>query len=249
MKRAVEKHPYRFVGAMFLTVLGVYVLAGAVTKRLGLPSETLYYGANATLAVIAVALVTGLGWWRTIGFRRPDRPRVLWLFWLPFLTALANLVGGLRPVDPGRALTFLALALAVGLVEEVFFRGLMLRPLLKRGLWRAVLVSTVLFGLMHSLNVAAGWNALAVALQISYALAIGFGYAALVIRTGVIWPLVLAHALTDLFGYLGANTLTIEAAPSTIEVVISLGVIVIYVVYGVALLSHRHDRAVTMPGK
>jgi membrane protease YdiL (CAAX protease family) len=65
------------------------------------------------------------------------------------LTALANLVGGLQPTDLGRASSFLALALAVGFVEEVYFRGLMLRPLLARGTWRAVMVSTVLFGAMH----------------------------------------------------------------------------------------------------
>ena len=72
-----------------------------------------------------------------------------------------------------------------------------------RGTWTAVIVTSLLFGLSHSLNVLSGKNLADVLVQILYALAIGFAFAALVLKKGIIWPLVLVHFMIDFKAMIG----------------------------------------------
>lgn len=46
-------------------------------------------------------------------------------------------------------------------------------------------------------------------MQILYALAIGFAFAALVIKKGIIWPLVLAHFLIDFTAMVGKTNFSL----------------------------------------
>jgi membrane protease YdiL (CAAX protease family) len=160
---------------------------------------------------------------------------------LAFVPPIVNLAyGGINVTGIGQAALYLLLALLVGFNEEVFFRGLMLKPLAQRGPWRAAIITAILFGITHSLNVLAGSNPGYVALQIGYALAIGFGYAAMALTAGTIWPLILAHFLTNLFGFLaggpGGSTVT------TVEYVIAAVYIVAFIAWGVYLLLKLRRR-------
>ena len=93
----------------------------------------------------------------------------------------------------GAALVVLVLFVTVGapVVEELFFRGLLLRSL-ERGLgtvW-AVVVSSVLFGLAHPEGLPLGAQAL---VSISLA-ALAAVLAVLAVRTGRLGPSIFAHA-------------------------------------------------------
>jgi membrane protease YdiL (CAAX protease family) len=116
----------------------------------------------------------------------PEKHRDLRLFWLPFAMIAVNLGSGFADLGIGRVAYFLLLAAMIGFVEEGVVRGLILRAVVPRGPWKAVIVSTVLFDLLHSMNVAAGADVLATILQIGYGLAIGFGFAAVALRTKMI---------------------------------------------------------------
>lgn len=121
--------------------------------------------------------------------------------WMRLGTATA----GFRPVaaDTGEILWPLALlrwggaALVVPFVEELFWRSFVMRWLQvpafdalppQRVAWRAIVLSTFLFVLTHTL-----WLAAIVA---------GLAYALLYVRTGSLWTAVIAHAVTN--GALGA---------------------------------------------
>lgn len=117
---------------------------------------------------------------------------------------LATATAGFRPVDgDGELLWPLALlrwggaALVVPLVEELFWRSFVMRWLQvphfaalppRHVAWRAIVLSTFLFMLAHTL-----WLAAIVA---------GLAYALLYVRTGSLWTAVIAHAVTN--GALGA---------------------------------------------
>ena len=85
--------------------------------------------------------------------------------------------------------------LLVGFVEEGYFRGLLLQPLRSKGALHAVIINSVLFGVAHSL---------------------GLAFAALVLVTRLIWPLILAHGLINFTATLnsaaGATLTTVRAA-------------------------------------
>ena len=248
------KHPYRFTALLVAAVTLAYLAAGTAAALLSLPASNtsdVYLLANLALAVLGAALLTGLRWWRHVGFRALAAPRDLRLYWLPFTLVLVNLASGVAfgfaRMDIGRVAYFLAMAGLIGFVEEVFFRGLILRALAPRGLWRAAIVSSVLFGLAHSLNVLSGANPLATLLQVGYALAIGFGFAAVTLRTGTIWPLVLIHALIDFASFRVTNGVSSGSA-TTMDMAITALYIVAFTGYGIVMLRAER-RPLTRAGQ
>ncbi|MDP9435609.1 MAG: CPBP family intramembrane metalloprotease [Actinomycetota bacterium] len=86
-----------------------------------------------------------------------------------------------------------AAVLVAPVVEELLFRGLVLRGLMLRlGFWPAAVVSSTLFGLLHATGT--GLQALPVVVATGV---FGLALCVLVRRTGRLGPAILAHALRN----------------------------------------------------
>lgn len=125
------------------------------------------------------------------------------------LPTVALLTGAAQVTRPLPALLLYALGcLAIGLFEELAFRGVLLPLLLQKmrpsrtGRFLAVLISSAAFGIIHLLNLAYGAGVGATLLQVGYSFLIGGLMSALVLATGRILPAVLCHALYDFCGRL-----------------------------------------------
>jgi membrane protease YdiL (CAAX protease family) len=241
--RFAERHPYWFVVRLALAYIAIFLLAGTVVSIMKWPVLAIYAGGSTGLALLGAALLTRFGWWREAGFRGPTNRRDLLLFWLPLLTVFGNMLGGFNPPDLRSIAIFLVLALLAGFGEEAVFRGLMVRVLAGQGLWRAAGVSSVVFGVSHLLNVLGGSDPAYVLLQICYAFAIGFAYAALVLRTGMVWPLVITHFLTDFVGFSVGGGITTTNV-TTFMIVLSVVYVVAFTGYGIYLLGGMQKRLV-----
>jgi membrane protease YdiL (CAAX protease family) len=234
-----ERRPIWFVVLLEIVVVLVYFWAGATAHFLNLSNMALYGLANLGLTIIVAALLTGMGWWRKIGFRAPDRRADLLYFLVPFIPMLVNFIPGLETTSPRYVAQVFAIALMVGFVEEAIFRGLMLQALKARGLWQAAIVTALLFGLTHALNVLTGKSFLQDAVQIVYALTIGFAYAALVLRKGILWPLVLAHFLIDFVNFIQRPGFVYSPFS---EVLIGASLAILFIAYGLFIMLHRAER-------
>lgn len=84
-------------------------------------------------------------------------------------------------------LTFVLLSFLVPLGEELLFRGVLMRGLLRYGAVVAVLGSTVVFALFHGLNTA-----------LPTALVVGLVAAEVTRRSGSVWPAVVVHVVNNL---------------------------------------------------
>jgi uncharacterized protein len=231
-----ERHPYWFVVILEAVVVAVYILAGTVAHFAGLPNLGLYALANFGLSVIAAVLLTTLGWWRLVGFRSPDKPADLLYFIVPFLPLLINLIPGVQVTSLLFLVEIVAITLMVGFVEEVVFRGLMLQALKAHGFWKAVIITSLLFGLTHALNVLAGKSVAEDVAQIFYAMAIGFAYAVLVLKKGILWPLVLAHFSIDFVNFIQKPG---SAYPPAWVLAITVGITVVFVAYGLFVAAQK----------
>jgi membrane protease YdiL (CAAX protease family) len=233
-----ERHPYWFVAVLELGVIFVYLLAGTIAHFMGLANLELYGLANLGLTIIVAVLLTAMGWWRMVGFRSPGKTSDLLYFIVPFIPMLFNFIPGLEAGSLGHVMEILAITLMVGFVEEGIFRGLMLNALKARGLWRAAIVTAILFGFTHALNLLTGRSFLENAVQVIYALAIGFCFAALVLKTGILWPLVIAHFLIDFVNFLQRPGFVY---PPLLQVFIGIGIAVLFTAYGLfAMLRAPH---------
>ena len=174
----------------------------AVTRSVLPFASPVFSGMFAQIAqiVVLVLVLARFGWTSRAGFNTPSHWKQLHLLWFPALVALFDLGPLAQMHAPTVGLLLLAAlyALLTGLNEEGQMRGFVLTSLEPLGPLRAAAASAVLFGLVHLNNLLLGGNVGLVALQVPSAALFGFGYAAVRLRTGTIWPLAVVHALTDM---------------------------------------------------
>ncbi len=175
-------------------------------------------GLDATRVVVPAVLLTALGLWRTAGFTRRLTWPTLWPFLPLLLFVLLNLASGNGNwITSPKTLAIATLTmLAVGFGEEATFRGVALRVLQPTGLMRAAVLSSVLFGALHLVNLAQGADPVDVGFQVLYTALIGFAFAAPALVTGAIWPLIVIHAAMDLANSIQASApLALAASASS----------------------------------
>ncbi|GCE16494.1 CPBP family intramembrane glutamic endopeptidase [Dictyobacter kobayashii] len=155
-------------------------------------------------AVLVIIPLSLLGWWAQAGFTRGIQRKHIPLLIAPFIIiALPSLLGlSATAAKSSTQLIILSLiaSLLVGFTEEGFFRGLLLRSALPLGIWPSVLISSLLFALLHLSNVLAGFTWNYVIGQALFAFGLGVLFSALRLRTGSIWPGILLHAAKDFPG-------------------------------------------------
>jgi membrane protease YdiL (CAAX protease family) len=122
---------------------------------------------------------------------------------------------------------WLAFTLLVAFVEETFFRGIVLRMLLPYGWTPAWILSSVVFGLGHTINLIASYpSAFTTLMQVCFALAWGLFAAAVYADTGSIWPVFVFHALFDAIQLAGVHQTTTPVDMTTLAVMASVAMVI-----------------------
>ena len=109
---------------------------------------------------------------------------------------------------PGEVYAVLSMLL-IGFVEEMLFRGFLFRALVPvTGLRKAVIVSSLTFGIGHIVNLFAGQATLLTFLQVIFAVGWGFIFTLVYLKSGSMWPCVVAHSVIDATSVIGKDTET-----------------------------------------
>ena len=119
--------------------------------------------------------------------------------WIGLLTGEARVTA---PFSDGLLLA--AESLAIGLFEELAFRGLLFPAVLEKcrgSVFRAVFLSSLLFALVHLVNLAEDAPG-AVVMQVGYSFLIGGMCAVILLEWGSVWLCALLHAVYDFGGAL-----------------------------------------------
>ncbi|MBO0594977.1 CPBP family intramembrane metalloprotease [Nesterenkonia sp. E16_7] len=202
------------------------------------------------LASLFTAAVTyWLGWWGPALRDTPAGPR--WLLLLPIflvLTAAGNLLGhGFEGIEAQLVLTLALGTLLVGFGEELTLRGVSVVAL--RGSFGEVGVwffSSLLFALLHALNVFFGQSAAATLEQIVFAFVIGSALYVVRRVTGTLVICMLVHAFWDFSTFVGGAS-TGEATGFAALALFQYAVVVVAIIGLVLVLrqgrsSTRHSR-------
>ena len=207
---------------ILVSIVPVTIMAAGLGSLAGKYDDALSVWTSSHLMGLAILVVVWtLGLKRygvnlsALGLGAPRIPHIRWLL-ITVGVLVASLVATaiyssiisvvdsdllLPPEIPGEiafpgaaaAATFQALAVWTPLTEEIFFRGFIFAGLAPRlGVWRAMLVSALVFSLFH----------LTLGLLVPVFIT-GFLLAWLYRQTGSIWPSIMAHA--------GQNTLAVLA--------------------------------------
>ena len=160
-------------------------------------------------AILLTAVTSALGWWQAVLFE-PAPASALWTWIVPVLLAVAA-VGTVLSIDwrspTARLLPLIAVGvLFVGFAEELVTRGILVVGLREGGVpeWAVVVVSAVLFGLLHGINGFFGQSWRLTALQVVIATLMGVAFFSTRMTTGTLLTAMLLHALWD-FGVFGSQ--------------------------------------------
>lgn len=225
---STPERPFPFAAAVAVTAAGIAAMVGgsaglALRSGLGLRAQIALGTLALAFPAVALLLLRPELWPAVRGARRiAGRASGLSLalgatLWLgsaglmevqslvapppaAYLDAFRAIHQALVPSGPLDALvSVLVIAVLPGVCEELVVRGVLLPSLARslggaRGAWLAILASALLFGAIHLDPY-----------RLSFTVALGAVFGFLRLRTGSLWPSVLAHA--------GLNTLTFVVAP------------------------------------
>ena len=167
------------------------------------------------------------------GLCKPQLPAAKMLHYIPLLVLLtANLWYGVAlNQSPLETVLYILSMFCVGFLEELIFRGLLFQAMAKDGVGSAMIVSSVTFGFGHIVNLINGSGAelLPNLLQVLYAIAIGFAFVMIYVKTKSLMPCILVHSVFN-----GLSAFANEAAMTPQREIIS-GVLLAVIAGGYAL--------------
>ncbi|GHP13766.1 CAAX amino protease [Lentilactobacillus fungorum] len=224
------------VGTLFVAVLVLLIVIYQAEIAVGMgeiPQIVVQY-----IIIIPVFWAVNYYW-----IKQPIRiaPQVglsqLTLISLPFLILAIYVIG--LSFQPHSAHTFalgLAAGVGAGFFEEYIFRGIIFAKLLQsfpnlskaKTIWAAVIISSLLFGLMHGSNFFLQSFSTTMN-QILFAIMLGLLLVTFYVRSGTILLSMFAHGAWDYLASLKSGT-TVETTATTGGAIIDEGSLIIFII-------------------
>ena len=238
MKKMYEKSEITFA-IIWIVIYAVGM--GTIQNNFGLDSLWHMLG----LIVISVVLflfVKGNSLMEKYGLAGWAKNSKAMLWFIPlWILSCMNLFGGLQADYPVPGVIYAAVSMAlVGFAEELIFRGLLFKAMLKDGnIKAAIIVSSITFGLGHIVNLFTGHDLAETLLQVVFAVAMGFVFTLVYYKSGSLWPGVLAHSFIDV-----TSVYAPDEVSQTLNMIIHIGIFVISVAYCIYLVKNVETPAI-----
>ncbi|EFK95658.1 Abortive infection protein [sediment metagenome] len=228
-------------------VMGIQIGSGVEYTEITKSSENLLRGVLIPVASSSIFLTIFAlwsGWWKDV-FK--DKFKIQGHNWMYLLVVFAvigtvvNFVAGDIGSLNTSFIAYAAIATAlVGYSEELMTRGLLLRGARGSGFSeiKVFLITSLAFGLMHSLNILNGQDVKTTLLQVMSTFMAGGVYYAIFRKTGFLWVTMVLHALWD-FSLLTNGADTVNKSPTELSGVLILATLCTYASYIVLFASIR----------
>lgn len=228
-----QKHPYTAVILIGLLCTFMTALGTAVPQIIGLDANVQIIVTTAFLIIsIAIGIFIMKKSRFTIsdyGFRKSEKDAYYKVWWYIPLLAVEILpiaiAGFSSEVTVLQYIILLFFTVAIGFNEEIYFRGLAFKIMEEKGRKKAIIWSSIIFGVLHLVNVFNGKNALYLILQMVFAFLVGFVLAEIVSISKSLWIVIIWHAAHDYI-----SSITGEALDTTALIVLAIqvGILLVY---------------------
>lgn len=135
------------------------------------------------------------------GLCKPEYPAARFLYYLPLIAlASVNIWFGVQINMPvADTICYVGSMLLVGFLEELVFRGLLFNAMCNDNVKTAIIVTSILFGIGHIVNLfnGRGMELIANIYQVVYAAAIGFLFVTIFHKGGSLWPCIITHSVVN----------------------------------------------------
>ena len=234
MTKLYKKSEITFAILWIVAYVVLTSLAEGLSESLGRP-KSFTAAVHLAMALLLFFWIRKNGLSEKYGFCRPKLPAKRFLFYLPLaVIASASLWNGVRLQSgfPGTLLYVVSMC-CVGFLEEVIFRGLLFRAMEKDNVKRAVIVSALTFGLGHIVNLfnGSGRDLTETAIQIGFAIMVGFVLVLIFYRGGSLIPCILFHSVNNALGAFEAEGGMDSGLEMTLNIALILLVLGGYLLY------------------
>ena len=228
-------------------VMGVQIGSGIEYTEITKNSNNLLKGVLMPVALSSIFLTLFAlwsGWYKDV-FK--DKFKIQGHNWINLLVVFAiigtiiNFVSGDIGSLGTTFIIYAAIATAlVGYSEELMTRGLLLRGARGSGFTeiKVFLITSLAFGLMHSLNILNGQDIKTTVMQVVFTFLAGGVYYAIFRKTGFLWVTMVLHALWD-FSLLTNGAGTVNQSPNQVSGIMIIATLCTYASYIVLFASIR----------
>ena len=147
-----------------------------------------------------------------------------YLYFLPLLViGTVNIWNGFNINNSPKEIIFYVLTMVnVGFIEEIIFRGFLFKMIEKDNLNKAIIISSLTFGIGHIVNLLNGEALIPTLFQICYAVSIGYLFVIIFINSKSLIPCIITHSLINSLAIFNVeNTLSTYLLP-IILIIVSL---------------------------
>ena len=262
-----KKKRWKLIGIIILAILLFYgILLVFGSNIAGLLYQTLFYGKYNTmfiseLVIVLFALIMLL-LGKRLSILKPCGKSIIYgikrgmpIFVVSLISLFSSLTGILgENLNIPNLISLIILAITIGMAEEFFFRGFIQGEIVdaygksRKQVIISVVVSGVIFGLVHLTNALSGQDIITTLMQVLQASSLGILLGSIYFITKNIWSVVFLHAFYDFAIMLSEvnsykdciNSTDISTVMLIFTLVVSLIYVVIYLAGAYLNLQKRH---------
>lgn len=147
-----------------------------------------------------------------------------YLYFIPlFLIISVNLWSGFNINNSKSEIIFYILNMInVGFIEEIIFRGFLIRMMGKDNVKSAIIISSITFGIGHIINLFHGADFISTLMQICSAVSIGYLFAIIFYKSRSLIPCIITHSLLNAFSIFSVSNSKTMYLESIFLIIISL---------------------------
>ncbi len=263
----MDKKTWKLIAIIFVSLLLFYgillVFGGNIA---GLLYQALFYGKYNTMFISEIVLLifalVMLAVRKRLNILKPQGKSIIYgikrgipIFVVSLISLMSSVTGIMgENLNIPNLISLIILSITIGMAEEFFFRGFIQGEIVdaygksRKQVIISVVVSGVIFGLVHITNALSGQDIITTLMQVLQASSLGILLGSIYFITKNIWSVVFLHAFYDFAIMLGEvnsykdciNSTDISMIMLIFTFVVSLIYVVIYLVGAYLNLQKRH---------
>ena len=236
---------YRKNGILFAIIwIVVYVVGLSIADNLSIA-----LGVEKSISLLVCVVMTTIsyswikknGYMKRFGLCRPEVSSKEMLYYIPLvLLATMNVWYGFAlNMSALESFLYAFSMLLVGFLEEIIFRGFLFVEMAKDNVKTAIVVSSITFGIGHIVNLfnGSGADLFSNMLQVIYAIAAGFLFTIIFLKTKSLWPCIITHSVLNASSAFANES----AASSLLEVGTAVALTIIATGYAVHIIKQKKN--------
>ena len=218
MEKVFKKHETLITIALII----IYVVANSYTMQNFGYTSIQSAIINTILSAVILTLVFLIKRVKFYGLTKSEKSKQF-LYFIPLMIiSLFNLRRGIHINNTTSEIIFhIITMLNVGFLEEIIMRGFLFKMMEKDNVKRAIIVSSITFGMGHIVNLLNGADFVPTLLQVCYAIAIGYMLVMVFYKSKSLIPCIIFHGIFNALSIFSTGKSTVIS--SIILIILCLG--------------------------